>query len=141
MGLGLLSGLSDAQLGWVWVNPGWQIVEGCSRGLLLAAIFYSVTRQLTRRTGQRFYSSVILEAIVPRNRREMLLVSLAMIPVVLLEELLFRSLLLGGMAPILPTYLLIVSGGVLFGWMHSPQGLWGDGRGWGCRHLLRGAIF
>ena len=49
-------------------------------------------------------------------------VLLALFPAVLVEELLFRSLLLGGFRQFLPVWALVVSTALLFGWMHSPQG-------------------
>ncbi|OUC08017.1 hypothetical protein RY27_11515 [Litorilinea aerophila] len=98
---------------------------GISLGVMLALFFYGATRWLTARTGHRYYSPLLLEIIVPRTAWELLGVLLALIPVVLLEELLFRSLLVGGLLPILPAPLLVVGWGILFGLMHSPQGLWG----------------
>jgi len=38
------------------------------------------------------------------------------------EELLFRSLLLGGLAAAWPVPVLVAGTALLFGWMHSPQG-------------------
>jgi membrane protease YdiL (CAAX protease family) len=38
------------------------------------------------------------------------------------EELLFRSLLLGGLSVVVPIWALVVATALLFGWMHSPQG-------------------
>ena len=123
--LGAASGLSCTQLGWslqawstqTWIGLGW----GCG----LAIFFYLATQWMIRNGGQRFYSAVVIKAIVPQSRRELYLVLLAMAPVVLLEELLFRSLLLGGLAPILPAPVLMVASALLFGWLHVPQGVWG----------------
>ncbi|GIV77264.1 CPBP family intramembrane metalloprotease [Litorilinea aerophila] len=124
-GLGQLSGLPHTQLGWTFPRAGDQVVLGISLGVMLALFFYGATRWLTARTGHRYYSPLLLEIIVPRTAWELLGVLLALIPVVLLEELLFRSLLVGGLLPILPAPLLVVGWGILFGLMHSPQGLWG----------------
>ncbi|MEZ4716878.1 MAG: CPBP family glutamic-type intramembrane protease [Caldilineaceae bacterium] len=52
---------------------------------------------LTAATGRRFYSDTVIQHIVPHDADELLWVTLAMVPVVVLEELLFRSLLLGGL--------------------------------------------
>jgi len=127
--LGLISGLSRTQLGWVFDQGVQQLFIDCLWGCLwgsgLALFFYSTTRWVIQSSGQRFYSAVVIKAIVPQNQRELRLVMLAMIPVVGLEELLFRSLLLGGLTPILPAAILILVSGLLFGVMHIPQGIWG----------------
>jgi membrane protease YdiL (CAAX protease family) len=49
-------------------------------------------------------------------------VLLALFPAVLVEELLFRSLLLGGLRLFVPSLVLVISTALLFGWAHSPQG-------------------
>lgn len=125
LALGLLSGLSRQELGWVgadWpAHVGWGIVWGSG----LAFFFYLTTRWLIGHGAGRFYSTVIIKAITPRNRRELGLVLLAMGPVVLLEELLFRSLLIGGLRPLLPLPVLLIGWSVLFGLLHQPQGSWG----------------
>lgn len=125
VGLGLLSGLPRAQLGWItagWLGQsGWGLLWGAG----LALFFYLTTGRLVRASADRFYSAVIIKSITPTNRRELGLVLLAMGPVVLLEELLFRSLLIGGLAPILPLPLLLIGWSVLFGLLHLPQGVWG----------------
>ncbi len=123
--LGRLSGLPPEQLGWVAPRPVTQALLGAGIGLALGLFFFLTTRWVIRFTGQRFYSTVIIEYVVPRGGTEAILVTLALIPVVVLEELLFRSLLLGGLAPILPVSGLVVGLGLLFGLLHSPQGLWG----------------
>ena len=125
IGLGLLSGLPFEQLGWTTAGVGTQIGWGMVWGALLAMLFYTTTRLLLAYTGQRFYSSVIIEHILPRNRRELFLVSIVMGSVVLVEELLFRSLLIGGMTPLMTDWLLVLCVGLIFGVMHAPQGVWG----------------
>jgi membrane protease YdiL (CAAX protease family) len=123
--LGWLSGLDYAQLGWVWPADASAWLWGALWGVLLALFFAGSTLWIVRRTGQRFYSPVVVQAIVPHDRRQLLLVALAMGPVVLLEELLFRSLLLGGLASLAPVPLLVIGWSVVFGLLHSPQGRWG----------------
>lgn len=123
--LGYLSGVPLAQLGWVFPAVGQQLLWGTVYGIGLALFFYLSTKWLVKVTGQRFYSSVVIQAITPRSTRELLLVLLVMAPVVLVEELLFRSLLIGGFALLLPLPWLIIGWSVLFGLLHAPQGLWG----------------
>lgn len=123
--LGYLSGVPLAQLGWVFPAVGQQLLWGTVYGFGLALFFYLSTKWLVKVTGQRFYSSVVIQAITPRSTRELLLVLLVMAPVVLVEELLFRSLLIGGFALLLPLPWLIIGWSILFGLLHAPQGLWG----------------
>jgi membrane protease YdiL (CAAX protease family) len=125
IGLGYLSGVDPARLGWQMPQPLTQLWIGIGVGLALALLFYFVTRQIVRRTGKRFYSSVVITYIVPKTNREFYLVLLALIPVVLLEEVLFRSLLLGGLSLLVPEGVLLIIFGVVFGLLHSPQGIWG----------------
>lgn len=138
--LGYLSGAPLAQLGWVFPAIGHQLLWGAVWGSGLAFFFYGSTKWLVRATGQRFYSSVVIQSITPRNRRELLLVLLVMAPVVLVEELLFRSLLIGGFALLLPLPLLLIGWSVLFGLLHAPQGVWGM-LGAGLGGLLLGILF
>lgn len=123
--LGYLSGVPLTALGWRFPQVEQQLFWGVGWGVALALFFYGSTQWLVRTTGQRFYSSVVIQAITPKDRRELLLVLLAMAPVVLLEELLFRSLLIGGFAHLVSLPLLIIGWSVVFGLLHSPQGPWG----------------
>ena len=144
VGLGLLSNLPFAQLGWrinsLLMPVAIQIFAGIILGCLLALVFFVSTRWLMNSAGARFYSPTLIDAIVPHNRRQLALVILAMVPIVLLEELLFRSLLVGGFAPLLPMPALLIGTGILFGVMHSPQGIWGM-TGAGMAGILFGLLF
>ncbi len=125
IGLGWLSGLPPAQLGWAFA--GWQsdLIRGLVWGAVMAGGFYMATTWIVARSGERFYSPIVVDAVLPRSARELLWTSLAMIGVVAAEELLFRSLLIGGLQPILPAALLLTLTSVLFGVLHLPQGAWG----------------
>lgn len=123
--LGILSGLPPSQLGWSLASIGQQVLWGVVWGAALALFFYGTTQWLVRATGQRYYSSVVIQAITPKDARELMLVLLAMVPVVLLEELLFRSLLIGGFARLVSLPVLIIGWSIIFGLLHSPQGTWG----------------
>ena len=125
IGLGWLSGLDRSVLGWTAVDAWAQVVLGVLGGAALGALFLFATHWVVKRTGERYYSPLVLDLIVPKDRREFLLTTAAMVTVVLLEELLFRSLLVGGMTPLLPSPLLVLGVGILFGLLHSPQGTWG----------------
>lgn len=123
--LGSLSGVPAARLGWQWPSAGAQIALGAGLGLLLALLFYLSTRLLVARTGYRFYSPLLVELLAPHSAAEFAAIALALIPSVLLEELLFRSLWIGGVSVLLPPLVLIAAGSLLFGLMHSPQGAGG----------------
>ncbi|MCB0129956.1 MAG: CPBP family intramembrane metalloprotease [Caldilineaceae bacterium] len=125
IGLGLLSGLSAETLGWDFADLDRQLLWGLGWGIVLAGFFIITTRWVIEVSGERFYSFMVLDYILPDDTRELVLVALAMGPVVLLEELLFRSLLIGGLTPLAPPVLLVVAAGLIFGLMHSPQGIWG----------------
>ncbi|MCL4835130.1 MAG: CPBP family intramembrane metalloprotease [Caldilineaceae bacterium] len=136
LGLGWLSGVDATALGWQWAN--WQADArlGLGVGLLLAAGFYTATRLLLGWGGGRFYSPSVLEILLPKDQREFWLVLLAFVPAVAVEELLFRSLLIGGLSPLLSPLVLLFVMGVAFGLLHSPQGVWGMGGA-----ALAGVIF
>ncbi len=138
--LGRLSGLGPAALGWGADRWAIQVGWGVGIGLGVAVFFVAATRWLVRRTGSRFYSDQIIDLIVPTSNRELVWVAAALLPAVLVEELLFRSLLLGGLAPILPVGWLLVGFGVVFGLLHSPQGIWGM-TGAGLAGILFGLLF
>lgn len=123
--LGLLSGRPAAALGWQWGEVLAQLAWGTLAGLVMAAFYYTATRLVVARWGERYYSPRVLEIILPRRRADFPAVALAMLPVVGMEELLFRSLLIGGFGPLAPDWALVLISAALFGWMHSPQGIWG----------------
>jgi membrane protease YdiL (CAAX protease family) len=140
IGLGWLSGLDRSVLGWTVTDPLAQVVLGALGGGALGAVFLFATRWVVKRTGERYYSPLVLDLIVPKDRREFLLTTLAMVTVVLLEELLFRSLLVGGMTPLLPGPFFVLGVGILFGLLHSPQGAWGMA-GAALAGIVLGALF
>jgi membrane protease YdiL (CAAX protease family) len=140
LGLGWLSGLDPSLLGWTLGGAWQQVFWGTVAGLVLGGAFLTATRWVVLHTGERFYSPLVLDLIVPRSRRELALTALAMVSVVLLEELLFRSLLVGGLSPLLSPPLLVGGFGILFGLLHSPQGAWGMA-GAALAGVLLGALF
>ena len=140
VGLGLLSGLDQATLGWVLPAPLRQVLLGLVVGGALAAGLFGLSRWLTRKGGDRFVAPEFTAMVAPRSRTELLLIALALIPVVLLEELLFRSLLVGGLSPLAPAGALVIGVSVLFGAMHLPQGI-GGMVGAGLASVALGALF
>lgn len=123
--LGAIADVDAARLGWTFTDLPGQALRGTLWGLGLAFLFGFLTRSLIARTGRRFYSPLVLELILPKSHHEFFLLAFAMIPAVLLEELLYRSLLIGGLTPLVPSAVLIVVVGVVFGLLHTPQGTWG----------------
>ncbi|MEX1020730.1 MAG: CPBP family intramembrane glutamic endopeptidase [Litorilinea sp.] len=138
--LGWASGLDRQTLGWTWDSAARQALYGLGWGLGLALIFGIATRRLIAHTGRRYYSPLVMELILPKSTAEFGALALAMIPAVLLEELLYRSLLIGGLSPHVSPALLIVGVGLLFGLLHTPQGTWGV-LGAGLAGMLFGVLF
>jgi membrane protease YdiL (CAAX protease family) len=120
--LGGVSGLPRDQLGWLSHRPWADLAAGLAAGLLIQLPLDAMTGWAIRRFGPGIYSSKVILSILPRRRDEWLPVLVALFPAVLLEELLFRSLLLGGMSAFLPPAVLVAGTALLFGWMHAPQG-------------------
>ena len=126
IGLAMLSGLPLDNFGLHSQNAMGELMVGLGAGLLIALLFVVSTLWIHHKdVDQRIYSTTILDAILPRTGREAVLVALAMIPTVLIEEILFRSLLIGGLQPLLDPISLLIITGLLFGSLHSPQGAWG----------------
>jgi membrane protease YdiL (CAAX protease family) len=125
LGLGLLSGLPPERLGWTSPDPGGDLLLAVAAGLTLPLALNGLSALVIRIFGPRVYSESLVRAILPRDRRQWALVLLALIPAVLLEELLFRSLLLGGFGVYVSPLLLACVGSLLFGALHAPQGPWG----------------
>jgi len=125
LGLGRLSGLSPEQFGWVIPSFSTEVLIGLVFGVVIQSLMHPLTRWAVERFGPEIYSPVVIRNILPNNSREWVLVPAAMIPAALLEELLFRSLLLGGLSAVWPPLPLAVLGALLFGIMHMPQGLLG----------------
>ncbi|GAB4529801.1 MAG: hypothetical protein Kow0063_07220 [Anaerolineae bacterium] len=120
--LGWASGLPRQQFGWASHAPLADIVIGLVAGLAIQVPLNSLTNWALARFGSHIYSPLVVRSILPRSREEWAPVLLALFPAVLLEELLFRSLMLGGLASFIPVPALLVGTAILFGWMHSPQG-------------------
>ncbi|MFL5732730.1 MAG: CPBP family intramembrane glutamic endopeptidase [Chloroflexia bacterium] len=125
IGLGALSGVPFKQLGWTLDNVGRDVGLGLILGLATQLVANGATTLAIKVWGKQIYSPVVMKNIMPRTRPEWLLVPAALGLAVLLEELLFRSLLLGGLGSTVPIPLLVVGFSAIFGLMHSPQGALG----------------
>ncbi|MDQ2807728.1 MAG: CPBP family intramembrane metalloprotease [Chloroflexota bacterium] len=124
-GLAAISGLPPAQFGWTVGHPAADLGAAILFAVTVQVTVNALTRWAIRRFGKAVYSPVVMLNIFPRTRREWLLVPAAMGLAVLLEEVLFRSLLLGGLSAWVPAPLLVGALGLVFGAMHSPQGALG----------------
>jgi membrane protease YdiL (CAAX protease family) len=80
---------------------------------------------IERRWGAEVASTRLLCCILPASRREWVGVMLALLPAAALEELLFRSLPLGGLTWLVAPAWLMWPLAVFFGLLHWPQGAWG----------------
>ncbi len=116
------SGLPRQQFGWTSRAPLLDLAIGLAVGVVTQVILNVLTDWAIKRFGSGIYSPIVILSILPRNQAEWVPVLLALFPAVLVEELLFRSLLLGGLAVAWPMPALIIGTALLFGWMHSPQG-------------------
>lgn len=122
IGLGLISGVHAESLGWTF-NNGWRDIGlGIIVGLSTQLIANTLTDAAIKKWGKEIYSPVVMKNIMPRTREEWLLVPAALFLAVILEEMLFRSLLIGALGQALPVPLLIILFSAVFGLMHTPQG-------------------
>lgn len=140
IGLGVLSGLERATLGWVLHDPLRQAIVGMFVGGVLAIGLWGSARWLMHIGGDRLVAPEFIAMVAPRSLAELWLIALALIPAVLLEELLFRTLLIGGLSPLAPAWVLAVGVSVLFGAMHLPQNV-GGMVGAGVASIALGALF
>ncbi len=123
--LGMLWGPGTGPLGWriehALPEAGW----GAGVGVLLGGALLAGGQIAVRRWGPDVHDDTLLRAILPRQPREWPGVLAALLPAAALEELLFRSLPLGGLAWLLPAQWLLWPLALCFGLLHWPQGGWG----------------
>lgn len=122
LALGWISGLPREQFGWVSYAPFADIAIGLAVGVVVQIPLNKLTNWAIGRFGSQIYSPVVIRSVLPRTRGEWAPVLPALFLAVLVEELLFRSLWLGGLGLFLPIPVLVVGTALLFGWMHGPQG-------------------
>ena len=116
------SGRSASQLGLSSANPWRSIGLGLGIGLAIQLVINFLTRWAIHQFGPQIYSPVVVQSILPQRPLEWIPVSLALLPAVAMEELLFRTLWLSVFSPILPLSVLIIGTSLIFGFMHQPQG-------------------
>jgi len=124
VGLGFLSREDLHTLGWLPQHPLGDVALGVAAGILLPLLLYYPSRWVEQHHPE-WYSDVVVRSIRPRNRAQWPWVILALLPVALLEELLFRSLLLGAFSPHVNIVAFLIGVSIIFGLLHLPQGEWG----------------
>ncbi|MGQ9490777.1 MAG: CPBP family intramembrane glutamic endopeptidase [Anaerolineae bacterium] len=125
IGLGTVWGPGAGPLGWQTTRLVADLAFGAGSGLLLAAVLVALGQGVVQRWGPNVYDNRLLRAILPAGRREWPGVLLALLPAAALEELLFRSLPLGGLHWLIPAHWLMWPLALAFGLLHWPQGSWG----------------
>ncbi len=125
IGLGLALGPGAAALGWQTTHLMADLGLGLGIGLLMAVTFMALGQGVMRRWGPAVYDNRLLRAILPASAREWPGVLVALLPAAALEELLFRSLPLGGLNWLVPAAWLMWPLAIGFGLLHWPQGSWG----------------
>lgn len=120
--LAWMSGLTAMELGLTIANPWWGVGLGLGIGVIIQLAVNLTTLHLVKYLGRDIYSPWLIRNILPRQQREWMLIALAFIPPVAMEELLFRTLLISTFRPIIPLPLLIIGTSIVFGLMHQPQG-------------------
>lgn len=127
MAIGWGSGLDPQVLGWRGGEAIAPLLTGLVAGLALLGVVNIGTTWAVRRFGPGIYSPLVLRNMLPRRWSDWLLAPLALAPAVLLEELLFRSLLVGGFSVLIPIGAAVALSSIAFGMMHMPQGVLGVG--------------
>ncbi len=123
--LGRWLGPGPAALGWDTGGLPAQLLWGAGLGLALAVTLSLGGWLAARRWGEDIYSNKMVQCILPLNGKEWLGVLLALLPAAALEEMLFRSLPLGGLTWLLSPWWLLWPLSLFFGLLHWPQRWWG----------------
>ena len=123
--LGYVFGPGPVALGWQTTHLGRDLAVGAALGVAMAGFFALTGQAAVRRWGPEVHDDRVLRCILPNARREWPGVTLALLPAAALEELLFRSLPLGGLAWLIAPQWLMWPLALFFGLLHWPQGGWG----------------
>ncbi len=127
--MGLISSLNvttpEKYIGWPSESPALDVVIGAAIGL---AVQFSVNLASTlaiKIFGKSIYSPQVMKSVVPKNQREWFLIILPLLLAVVIEELIFRGMLIGGFSLVVNPWVMAVASSIIFGIMHSPQGILG----------------
>jgi membrane protease YdiL (CAAX protease family) len=126
---GLANSLSvdrlEKYIGWPSTQPLADIVLGVTIGLVTAFAVNIISTIAIRIWGKRIYSPAVMQGMIPRNQIEWVLILVPLLLAVALEEVLFRALLIGGFSMVVNPWIMAVASSIVFGLMHSPQGILG----------------
>ena len=123
--LGAFTGPGPQALGWATTYLGQDLAWGLLAGLGLTALIAGTGQLIERRWGRVLTDDKLARSILPANAREWAGVIVALLPAAAVEELLFRSLPLGGLGWLIAPWWLMWPLALLFGLLHWPQGMWG----------------
>ena len=125
--LGAFAGPGPQALGWPTTYLGQDLAWGLLAGLGLTVLIAGAGRVIERRwsRGPTDDTHRVVRSILPANAREWAGVIVALLPAAALEELLFRSLPLGGLGWLIAPWWLMWPLALIFGLLHWPQGAWG----------------
>jgi membrane protease YdiL (CAAX protease family) len=120
--VGAAWGPGPEALGWGFDRLPRDIAVGAGAGLALALALNGAGQLAVARWGPDVASTRLIRCMLPAHRGEWPGVLLALLPAALLEELVFRSLPLGGLGWLISPWLLLWPLALLFGLLHWPQG-------------------
>lgn len=123
--VGALWGPGVQALGWRTTYLGQDLARGAVAGLILTLSIAGGGWAIERRWGRSVMDDRVVRSILPADAREWAGVIVALLPAAALEELLFRSLPLGGLNWLISPWLLLWPLALIFGLLHWPQGVWG----------------
>ncbi len=115
----------DKLIGWPPKQPIADLVIGLTVGFVMVFAINILSTVAIRIWGKSIYSPQFAKSLVPRNQIEWVLIIPPLLLAVALEEMLFRALLIGGFSLIVNPWAMAVAGSIIFGLMHSPQGILG----------------
>ncbi len=129
--LGLISSLNvqnpEKYFGWPSNSPALDVVIGAAIGLVTQFGVNIASFSAIKLFGKSIYSPAIMKSVVPNNPREWILIIIPLLLAVTIEEVLFRSMLIGGFSIVVNPWLMAAASSIIFGIMHSPQGKLGVG--------------
>lgn len=120
--LGVTLGPGPEALGWVPRALPSELAVGAGIGLAMAGVYTLLGRRsLGYAWGERPELRLV-RSVLPASPAEWAGVAAALLPAAALEELLFRSLSLAGLAPFIRPVWLMWPLAIFFGLLHWPQG-------------------
>ena len=123
---GLVSSLTvqnpEKYIGWPVESPGLDVIIGAALGVVIQFIVNVTSVLAIRIFGKSIYDPKVMKSVVPKRQREWFLILVPLLLTVAVEELIFRSMLIGGFSLLVNPWIMAVASSIIFGIMHSPQG-------------------